>query len=120
MAANLYAILAPAATAGESSAACIEGVGDVLRHPAGRDQHDVEADVALIVLGVVGEPQLRRGDDAALGALGHRFRRLVGAVARLDFDKDQGAAAATVQAAQRGAPLFVSWFCSSTSASARW
>jgi len=54
MAANLYAILAPAATAGESSAARIEGVGDVLRHPAGRDQHDVEADVALNVVRVVG------------------------------------------------------------------
>ncbi len=64
-AANLYAILAPAATAGESSAACIDGVGDVLRHLAGRDQHDVEADVALNVVGVVSEPQLRRGDDAA-------------------------------------------------------
>ena len=66
----------------------------MLRHPAGRDQHDVEADIALIVVGVVGEPQLRRGDDAALGALGHRFRSLIGAVARLDLDKDEGAAAA--------------------------
>ena len=39
--------------------------------------------------GIAREPKLGGGDDAALAALGHRFGRVVGALARLDLDEDQ-------------------------------
>ena len=66
----------------------------MLRHPAGRDQHDVEAELALGVIGAVGEPELGGGGDAALCPLGHGFGRGIGARARLDLDEDERAAPA--------------------------
>ena len=60
-----------------------------LRHSAGSDQNDVEADVALRVVRMMREPKLGGGDDAPLAALGHGFGRVVDALARLDLDENQ-------------------------------
>ena len=95
--ANVYAISAAAATAIEASgrsAAGIESVGNMLRHPAGSHQHDIEADIALRVVRMMREPQLGGGNDPALGPFGDGFRRVVDLHARLDLDKSQRAAAA--------------------------
>ena len=53
-----------------------------------------------------GEPQLRGGDDAALASFGHRFRSLLGAVARLDLDEDEGTSTTrdNVDLAERSLP----------------
>src|SRR5262249_37729376 len=66
---------------------CNEGINDVTRHFSGRDHDDVETDVAIGVLRMAREPQLRRADHAALGSLGHRLYRLVYAATGFDFDE---------------------------------
>jgi hypothetical protein len=60
----------------------------------GCHQYNVETNVVLRIVGVMSEPKLRDGDDPALAARGYGFRRIVGAFARLDLDKDQGTSAA--------------------------
>ena len=79
---------------------------DMARQAAGRHQHGVEADVAQAVVGMLGEPGLGGGDDAALLPLGHRLRRRRRAGARLHLDEDQRAAPARhdVDLADRAAP----------------
>ena len=62
---------------GGGSARGIERVDDVARHLSGRDQDHVEADEALGVVRVVGEPEFGGGDDALLVAFGHGFGRVV-------------------------------------------
>ena len=76
------------------------------RQLARRHQDDVEADEALRVIGVGGEPEFGGGDDALLASLGHRFRRRVEGFARLDLDEDQIAAPPRydVDLADRGFP----------------
>ena len=75
------------------STGCIEGVGDVLGDPAGCYEHDIEADVVLRIIGMMSEPKLGCGNDPALGAFRHGFRRVVGALARIDLDKNENPAA---------------------------
>jgi hypothetical protein len=72
----------------------IEGMDDVARHLAGRDDDDVEADFAVGVIGMAGAPQFGGADDPAFIPFRHRFHRIVGALARLDLDEDHDAAAA--------------------------
>ena len=76
------------------SRAGIEGIDDVARHLAGRNDDDVETNFAVGVIGVARAPQFCGADDPAFVALGHRFHCIVDALARLDLDKDQNAAAA--------------------------
>ena len=85
-----------------TSAARVEGVGDVPRHLAGRNQHDVEADSALRVVRMASEPELGGSDDAAPSAPGHRFRRVVDALARLDLDEDERVRRATMSISPNG------------------
>jgi hypothetical protein len=64
----------------------------VLRHPPGGDQHDVEADIALRIVGMMHEPKL--GHDPAFAALRDGFDRCVVAPVGLDLDENQRTAAA--------------------------
>ena len=66
----------------------------MLRHPAGSDQNDVEADIALRVVRMIREPKLGRGDDPAFAAFRDGFGRFAGALAGLDLDENARAPAA--------------------------
>src|SRR5215467_7729514 len=66
----------------------------MLRHPPGRDQHGVEADVLNARVGMIGEPGFGGRDDACALAFGHRPGGIVEALARLDLDEDEETASA--------------------------
>ena len=55
----------------------------------GRNQHNVKADVALGIFGLLGQPKLRGGDNAALAAFGHGFGCVGGGLTRLHLDEYQ-------------------------------
>jgi hypothetical protein len=80
---KVYAIL-PVAAMALSDLQRLASKSLAMRHLAGRDQHDIEADVAPCIVGMLSEPEFGGGDDAAFAALGDRFR-LVKALARLDL-----------------------------------
>ena len=74
------------------SIARVERRHDVARNALRRDQHHVEAHVAVHVVRVSGEPGFRRRDDPALLPHDHGFGRIVEPLARLDLDEDQRSA----------------------------